>query len=230
MRDSDTPNPESVAVATIEERSNPACYDSSQVLLCFRSLLSPNTKPNPPARPPSDLAPGFTALLDKTGTKIVDDKGATLYEIWLRTEMPTGPKAAEENVTMPEIPHGALLGVIRFAKAGSERRGNSIKPGLYTLRFSYFPANGDHQGVAPQRDFLVLSPAGADSDPKSTPGFEPLMDLGRKSTGRPHPGVLGIWKGDGQAGFAKEGESDWVWHTKIGSAPVNIILIGKYEG
>ena len=27
------------------------------------------------------------------------------------------------------------------------------------MRYSYYPMNGDHQGVAPQSDFAVLSPA-----------------------------------------------------------------------
>jgi hypothetical protein len=32
------------------------------------------------------------------------------------------------------------------------------------------------------------------------------------------------------AGFAKQGENDWVLTTKIGGTPVSVILVGKAEG
>jgi hypothetical protein len=180
--------------------------------------------------PPADVAAGVTAVLEKTGTKVLNAKGEVVYEIWLRSELPTGPKAAESAVTLPEVPHGALLGVIRFAQRGSDRRGQQIKPGFYTMRFSYYPTDGAHQGVAPQRDFLILSPAADDTDPKATPAYDPLMDMSRKASGTPHPLVFSIWKGEGTPGLAMEGEHDWVWHTKIGSTPVNVILFGQHEG
>jgi hypothetical protein len=144
--------------------------------------------------------------------------------------MPAGAKPADQTITL-SVPQGALLGVIRFTGASADRRGQTIKPGVYTLRYSMIPVNGDHQGAAPQRDFLLMTPAADDKDPNATPDFDALVAMSRKASGTPHPAVLSIWgAGAGDAaGFAKQGESDWVLTTKIGDTPISIILIGKAE-
>jgi hypothetical protein len=150
-------------------------------------------------------------------------------ELWLRNAMPTGQPNGAQNVTMPEVPHGALMGVVRFPEKGSDRRGQGIKPGVYTMRFSFYPENGDHQGAAPQRDFFVLSPADIDKDANATPAFEQLIEMSRKASGTPHPLVLSVWKQEASAfkpGVAQEGEGDQVLQTKIGNTPIAIIVAG----
>lgn len=186
-------------------------------------------KTEPAGAPPSGLSPSVQALLAKDGTKILKADGTILCEIWMRTAEPTGG-AKEENSTLT-IPHGTLMGAIRFPARHADRRGQTIKPGVYTLRHSLFPINGDHQGVAPQRDFLVLSLA-TDADGAATPSYEALMDMSRKASGTPHPLVLSYWKSDAgaKAGFEAMGEHDFVLTTKAGSTMVSIILIGKAEG
>src|SRR6266542_3933987 len=47
-------------------------------------------------------------------------------------------------------------------------------------------------GVAPQRDFLVLTPAADDKDPNSTPAQEELMTMSKKASGTPHPAVFSM--------------------------------------
>jgi hypothetical protein len=195
------------------------------VPLFFLPLAVFAQKAEPGGAPPAEVAPAIAAVLQKTGTKITNN-GATYCEIWFRTDKPTGPKSTEENITLP-LPQGALLGVIRFAGNGSDRRGQTIKPGVYTLRFGIMPINGDHQGAAPQRDFLLMSPAADDKDLNSTPGFEALVAMSRKASGTPHPAVLSFWKADAdKPGFSKQGESDWVLQTKFDDTPIAIILIG----
>jgi len=179
--------------------------------------------------PPSDVAPAILATVDKAGTAIVTDKGATYGEIWLRSAAPSGPNSTETSITLPTIPAGALLGVVKFSGRASDRRGQTITNGTYTMRYGNYPINGDHQGVAPQRDFLVLAPAANDKSADAVPEFTALMDLSRKASGTPHPLVLSFWKSDSDVklGFEKQGEADWVLNTKIGNVPVSIIVIGK---
>jgi hypothetical protein len=108
-----------------------------------------------------------------------------------------------------------------------------MNPGDYTARMSYFPVNGAHQGIAPQRDFLILSALEADTDLKTTPKFEELMKSAMASIKGQHPLVMSIWKEDGE--FAEglhqhEGHGvDWVWQTKVGAVPVSLILAGQAE-
>lgn len=189
-------------------------------------------KTAPAGAPPSDLSPAIVSALQKDGVRILNgDK--PVVEVWFRASLPAGAKTSEDNVTLSNVPHGALLGAIRVVGAYSDRRGNTVKPGVYTLRLSYFPPNGDHQGVAPQRDFALISRAADDKDPNATPDFKTLVDMSEKALGRPHPGVFSIHKvdtGDFKPGFAQAGETDWVLQQKVGDTPVAIILVGKAEG
>jgi hypothetical protein len=188
-------------------------------------------KAAPAGAPPSELNPGIAAMLQKDGTKILNGE-KVFCEIWLRTAAPNGPKSGEDSVSLPNIPQGSLLGAIRFPEKGVDRRGNPIAAGVYTLRYSNYPQNGDHQGVAPQRDFMLISKAADDQNAAATPSFKELVAASEKATGIPHPGVFSFWKQDSnfKAGFDKEGEHDWVLQTKLGDIPVAIILVGKAEG
>jgi hypothetical protein len=188
-------------------------------------------KAQPAGDPPSEVAAPILATLNKAGTKIVADNGSTYVELWLRSTMPSGPNTGESSVTLPTIPPGALLGVLRFPAKGSDRRGQNIAPGAYTLRYGNYPVNGNHQGVAPQRDFFLLVPAALDKTPEVISDFDALLNLSRKASGTPHPAVISFWKADAddKPGFDKQGEKDWVLTTNLGNTKVSIILIGKVE-
>ena len=205
--------------------------------LCFLlTVLAAGTvfaqyKSEPAGAPPAELAPAISQALEQQGTKIVGSSGA-FCEVWFRTSLPSGAKSSEESVTLPTIPHGTLLGVIRFPAQGADRRGQAIKPGVYTLRYTLQPVNGDHVGASPQRDFLAMVPAADDKDLTSTPNFDALMAMSKKASGTAHPAVLSIWNSTAQSfpSFGKEGENDWVLNVKAGDTPVAVILVGKVEG
>lgn len=183
-------------------------------------------KAGPAGAPPAEVAPAIAQALQKSGAKITNN-GAAYCDIWFRADQPTGAKSTEDNVTLPFIPQGALLGVIRFNSSGADRRGQTIKAGVYTLRYGIMPVNGDHQGAAPQRDFLLMVPAADDKDLNATPNFDTLVAMSRKASGTPHPAVLSFWKADTDPpGLSKQGESDWVLVTKLGDTPIAVILIG----
>lgn len=181
--------------------------------------------------PPASLSAELQKMLNPQGVKVLDDKGKVYCEVWLRATEPPAGKSVEENITLPEIPHGALLGVITFPADAEDRRGQKVKAGTYTLRYSHFPVNGDHQGAAPQRDFLVLSTIADDTAPTTDPKYADLMNQARKASGTTHPLVFSLWKADSATGgFAKEGDHDWVLQKNVGKTPLSIILIGRAEG
>jgi hypothetical protein len=77
-----------------------------------------------------------------------------------------------------------------------------------------------------------MVPAADDKDLNSTPNFDSLMAMSRKASGTPHPAVLSMWSGspgDSAPSFAKQGDTDWVLNTKIGTTPVSVILIGQVQ-
>ena len=178
------------------------------------------------------LPAGFLAAIEAQGYRVVGPKGAWV-EIWFAKSIPSGPKPSDDSITLA-IPQGALLGVLRFPGEGYDRRGQTIKAGLYTLRYSDYPVDGAHQGVAPQRDFALLTPVAADADPGAKPAFDALVQMSVKASGTPHPAVLSLETPAGGATFPSittEGDAgDQVLNVKVGSLQLGIIVVGKVQG
>jgi hypothetical protein len=181
--------------------------------------------------PVSSPAPALAANMQPQGYRISGPSGPWC-EVWLAKAIPVGGKPSDDAVTFG-IAQGTLLGVLRFPGKGADRRGQVIPAGVYTMRYSNFPADGAHQGVAPQRDFALLSPVAADTDPAAQPDFAALVQLSDKASGTSHPAVLSIESpasGAATGAVAKEGEHDWALTVKVGNLTFSIILIGKAEG
>jgi len=181
--------------------------------------------------PPPEVAPAIRDALQSDGARVLAPGDSVFCEIWFRTAAPKGARSTEQGVSLPDLPHGALLGVIRLPAQGQDRRGQPIKPGVYTLRYSLFPPDGNHQGVAAQRDFLLMVPAAADADLNSTPSYNEVVKMSAKASGTSHPAVLSFWKDEASSvpGLVQEGE-DWVLYTKIGDVPVGVLLVGIFQG
>jgi hypothetical protein len=202
------------------------------LLLAPAAVWGQQYKADKAGPPPPEVAQGIAQALDKTGFQI-SDNGARYCEIWLRTSLPSSARSTEQqatlaNVTLPDIPVGTLLGVIRFDGNGSDRRGQTMKPGVYTLRYGIMPMNDDHQGAAPQRDFLLLIPAAEDRDLSATPNFDTLVAMSRKASLTAHPAVLSVRKASSDSpGFSQQGDTDWVLETQVGDTPIAIIVAGR---
>ena len=145
-------------------------------------------KLQPLAAAPADLPAAYAPVIASSGYRVGSSTGPAC-EIWFRKSIPTGAQSADNSIVFG-IAQGTLLGVIRFPAKWEDRRGQPINPGIYTLRYSNYPVDGAHQGVAPQRDFALMTPVSDDSDPNSTPAFGALVQMSRKASGSPHPAVL----------------------------------------
>ncbi len=181
----------------------------------------------PAGGPPAEVAEGIGSELEAEGHRILDG-GEVYAEFWFRKSSVESPDTREPiDVSWGSVPHGTLIGVARFPHEVEERRGQRIDPGVYTLRFSYYPVDGAHQGVEPSRDFLILSPAAEDTDINATPDFDTLMAISRKVSGTTHPAGLAVWKNDfdWEAGLTEMGE-DLVLNTKVGDTEISLIVKG----
>jgi hypothetical protein len=183
------------------------------------------------AAPPPELAAGIAGELQEKGLKVVKPDGSALCELWFVKKAPAAGTTTESDVTWKTVPAGALVGAVRWPAQGSDRRGQNVKAGVYTLRFSLQPINGDHQGVAPQRDFLVMSQAAADQSKDIVAKFDDLMNMSRKVSGTPHPAVLSMWYVESgfKPGMMQLGEHDWALMAQAGDAKIAVILVGKAE-
>jgi len=148
--------------------------------------------------PPTELpAPLRDAV--RAEALVVKGPSGVLCEIWLRKEVPVAAApSAELGITFGQLAEGTFLGVMRIAAPTTDYRNQKIKPGVYTLRYADTPVDGNHQGVAPQRDFALLSPAAEDADPASVTRDEAIK-RSTKTTGSKHPSVWSLWPGDDSA-------------------------------
>lgn len=203
------------------------------VLMSGAALLGMNQgyKYEAAGAPPSELAPAVLAEMQEKGHRILGPDGKVWAEVWFRKAMPKSAPSTEADITWKTVAPGSLVGAIRWPAAGSDRRGQVLKPGVYTLRYGMFPLNGDHQGVAPQRDFLVMSPAAMDTKTDAVGKFEDLMNFSRKVSGAAHPAVLSMWLVESgfEPGLSQAGEHDWVLQAAAGEAKIALILVGKAE-
>lgn len=181
----------------------------------------------PAGAPPQELSAAIIAELEPAGHKVVGADGAVWMELWFRKSAVEGQSPGELDVSWADVPHGTLVGAIRFSAEGEGRRGQKVEPGVYTLRFSFFPVDGAHQGIEPSRDFLILSKAESDQDPAAMPSFDELMDMSREVSGTSHPVSLACWKaeGDWQEGLTQM-EHDWVLGVKVGETEIMVIVKG----
>ena len=140
-----------------------------------------------PALKDSSVPAAVRAALDAGGSRLVRPDGSVLCEVWLRKSLPVGRVAAAKGAAYPEMSESTLLGVISFPNGGKDFRGQAIKPGFYTMRYELLPEDGNHLGVAPTRDFVLLLAAGADNDPDAQYDFAQLVKLSAQAAGTNHP-------------------------------------------
>ncbi len=176
------------------------------------------------------LPSAYAAAIQAQGVRINGASGAWC-EVWLAKSLPVGAKPDDAAISFG-IAQGTLLGVIRFPGKGADRRGQVIPAGVYTLRYSLFPVDGAHSGVAPQRDFALLTPLATDPDPAAKPAFDDLVKISGKASGTPHPAVLSLETppaGAAAPSLVKEGEHDWTLTVKAGDITFSMIVVGKFE-
>ncbi|HST10204.1 MAG TPA: hypothetical protein VLL05_07495 [Terriglobales bacterium] len=151
------------------------------------------------------------------GYRIALDEPTPSIEIWYRKEALAQPKTASATAVYDRLAPSALIGVLHFIRPSSDYRGQSIPAGFYTLRPELMPDDGNHLGVAPSRDFLLLVPPSADPGPETTPNFLDVVELSRKASGTKHPAPLSLVPAEGGATAAvtKDDEGHSIFTTTI---------------
>ena len=160
------------------------------IVLCVVVWLSPivvaQAKVGPlPEKPPSQIDPAIAAVLQPSATRAIVG-GATL-DIWWAQAI----ALSTEGSGWSGVDSGTLVGAMRVSGAYKEIRGKVVAPGLYTLRYGLQPQNGDHLGISPFREFLVISPAAVDTDPKVL-GFDGVVAVSKQVIGTSHPAGMSI--------------------------------------
>ena len=189
-------------------------------------------KIEPVATVPSEIRKTLQDALQSQGTRVVGDKGA-VCEVWVGKAV-AASTAGNPDAAYPGLGVGVLVGVLHFPAAGSDFRGQTIKPGYYTLRYALLPQDGNHMGVNPYRDFLLLSPVAADTQiDKPLPPLD-LYKLSRQASGTNHPAVMSLVPTAKGATFPSLGQDDQ-GHTLLqvklgtggGNLPIALVVVGQ---
>jgi hypothetical protein len=173
-------------------------------------------------KPPAELAAGVSSRL--TAVAKVTMAAATL-DIWLAQKL----ERTAEGPGWANVESGTLVGAIRVSGEFKEIRGKVVKPGVYTLRYGLQPQNGDHLGISTYRDFLLLSPAALDTDPKVL-GFDGVVALSKEVIGTAHPASLSLDPPEDAPGAALSAYQNELGHDgvvlQIGALQFGLIVSG----
>jgi hypothetical protein len=137
---------------------------------------------------PDGIAKPVAALLTTGGVRVVAAKGPVTLDFWWVAGLPLKDGS---TLAWSDVEEGRLVGAVNISAEYRDIRGRIIKAGLYTLRYGIQPQNGDHLGVSPFRDFLLVSPAAVDTDP-APHGHDGTIELSKQAIGGSHPGVWSI--------------------------------------
>ncbi len=141
--------------------------------------------------PPSSISPEIAPALIAQGYRIVDGQGKPFADLWLRRSIPAAskPSGAKGVIQFPFLMESELLGVIELHGEAHDYRDQAIAQGLYTLRYGHQPVNGDHLGVSPFGDYVLLLPGAKDNSLAALPRKH-LETKSAESAGSSHPAVL----------------------------------------
>jgi len=176
-------------------------------------------------------------VLEPKGYRVTLADGSVVCEIWLRAGVPAG-KTEAPGAVYTGLAESALIGVINFPKATNDFRGQAIKAGTYTLRYALHPTDGNHMGISPVRDFLVMIPLSVDQNPEAVYKFEELVKMSAKVSGTNHPAVASLVMPEGGAAAApslaenEHGHIIFVAKVKTQAGadmPIAIIVKGRAE-
>jgi hypothetical protein len=194
---------------------------------------------------PQAFAEGFTAgsggpapeSVPDTTRQMIAPEGVTVkagdvavVTFWMRSAPFEGEPASGFGVRFDNVPEGAFLGVLEFPERGSDFREQSVPPGVYTIRFGLHPEDGNHMGVAPSRDFALLSPVDQDLEIATNFDFDGIVELSAK-VGNPHPTVarLELPEGDEGPNLWENDYEQWVLDLPVAGTVLGIVVDGHAE-
>jgi hypothetical protein len=179
-------------------------------LLLFLSTFSfavcaSDSRPNSPDGGKVESIGAFTAAgasdalkkaLEPKGYRVSAADGTVLCDIWLRNGV-AGGKNDALGVAYKWVGDSALVAVITIPKSTTDFRRQPLKAGTYTLRYALHPQDGNHLGISPIRDFLLLTPVADDQDPDAKISFEDLNKMSKKASGTNHAAPMSLVSTDG---------------------------------
>lgn len=152
--------------------------------------------------PAGEISAAVAEKLAPAGFVVKSGK-RTLCEVWPAKSWSVAADFKPSNTVIYPLEMGELLGVVRYARKGGDFRGQDIPKGVYTLRYSLQPQDGNHVGTSDTRDFIALVPAADDESPELMDKAQ-LFKVSPKVAGGTHPAILCLLASSGEPAEAPE--------------------------
>ena len=159
----------------------------------------------------TDGSAKLQAALAADGYRVFLPNTLACCDVWLAKKVMVNKKDVA-GANYPEFHESEFLGVITFPKGGGgDFRGQTIKPGSYTMRYEMLPSDGNHMGVAPYPDFVLLIPVADDPDPAASFDFAKMVELSVKASGTAHPAAFEMMPAStGDAATVTQTDDGWI--------------------
>ena len=178
---------------------------------------------------PSGVSGALQQAVENKGYRVRLDGGWTA-ELWFARRLKSETKDVA-GALYPELTNGEFVGVVTFSQPMTDYRGQNIPAGTYTLRYQMLPQDGNHLGVAPNPDFLLVSPAAADSRPEQIYPYRKLVALSARSAGGNHPAVMAMESAADEVNVAKTDHGTVVFSMAVpvssGAEKFGIVIKGS---
>ena len=136
---------------------------------------------------PAELADAIKTQLASGGQRA--DIGGKVFDFWWVKALPL--RGGSPEIGWSAVEEGTIVGAVKLGAPYTEMRGRTIKQGVYTLRYGIQPADGNHLGASPNPEFLLLSPAAADTSSAAL-GHDGVIKVSKLTIGLSHPAVWGL--------------------------------------
>jgi len=143
---------------------------------------------------PEKLSAEIKAKMAAVSHQISDDRGL-FFEFWFVKEVPLRGFAETTQKTMDKIEEISLLGAVLVYEnkaAYTDFREDPIDPGLYVMRLSLQPQDGNHLGTSPFDTFAILVPHQMDAEVLKFMDPEIMVEIASEDTPAEHPAVLSL--------------------------------------
>lgn len=180
--------------------------------------------------PPEEIAEEVRGALNPAGQLVTLASGTTL-EFWFRSEAPAG-SGSPPGATFPDLGVGTLVGAVRIGGPWSDYKGNSIEPGLFTLRYGVRPEDGNHMGVSVHLDFVLLVPVAEDPTIEVEWGQDDLNIMSFGATGIGHPGVMSLapnYEGVSEPTIFEDDSGGWAFAWPWQGLTLGFVVEGEGE-
>ncbi len=141
--------------------------------------------------PPKELAKGVKKELSSAAIQ-VSEGDELVYEFWFNEAVPLKSKPSSLTEPFSAMEETTLLGAASVHQSKRDYRDSQIYKGVYTMRYTLKPQDGNHLGTSDYPYFALLVPAKRDRGGKELQSREAFVKASSADTFSGHPVVLSL--------------------------------------